>query len=135
MNRTFQGRISPGMLFIFLLFLSITFYFGWNKNILAIPLLILVIFLIERILHTTFTITSSGLLIIHKGRFSKDKSIDINDIARIEKGTSLYSKLGVNTYLNVVLKNGKEISIWPADEVRFLDWIKKKRLNNTVNIE
>jgi len=135
MNRTFQGRISPGMLFIFLLFLSITFYFGWNKNILAIPLLILVIFLIERILHTTFTITSSGLLIIHKGRFSKDKNIDINDIARIEKGTSLYSKLGVNTYLNVVLKNGKEISIWPADEVSFLDWIKKKRLNNTVNIE
>lgn len=131
MNRTFQGRITPGMFFIFILLLSITFYFGWNKNILAIPLLILVIFLIERILHTTFTITSSGLLIIHKGRFSKDIDINISDIEKIEKGTSLYSKLGVYAYLNIILKNGKEISVWPADEVSFLDWIKKKRFNNT----
>lgn len=128
MNRTFQGRITPGMVLIFILLLSITFYFGWYKNILAIPLIIIVIFMIERMLHTTFTVTSSGLLIIHKGRFSKDIDINISDIEKIEKGTSLYSKLGINTYLNIVLKDGKEISIWPADEVSFLDWIKKKRL-------
>ena len=135
MNRTFQGRITPGMVLIFILLLSITFYFGWYKNILAIPLIIIVIFMIERMLHTTFTVTSSGLLIIHKGRFSNDIDISISDIAKIEKGTSLYSKLGVYAYLNIILKNGKEISVWPADEKSFLEWIQKVNYKNIVNKE
>ena len=135
MNRTFQGRITPGMVLIFILLLSITFYFGWYKNILAIPLIIIVIFMIERMLHTTFTVTSSRLFIIHKGRFSKDIDISISDIAKIEKGTSLYSKLGVYAYLNIILKNGKEISVWPADEKSFLEWIQKVNYKNIVNKE
>ena len=91
--------------------------------------------MIERMLHTTFIVTSSGLLIIHKGRFSKDIDISISDIAKIEKGTSLYSKLGVYAYLNIILKNGKEISVWPADEKSFLEWIQKVNYKNIVNKE
>lgn len=125
MIRTFQGRVTPGVVVVFILILSITFYFGWQKSMLALPLLLLVILQLERILHTCFIVSSQGILIISKGRFSKDKLILLQDIERIEKGSSFYTKIGVFSYLNIILKNGKELSVWPSDEKGFLEAVKK----------
>lgn len=135
MNRSFQGRITIGMMIIFLIFLLLTFYYGWHKNIVALPLLALVIFWIERLLHTSFTITSTGYLIIYKGRFSKEVKLDIQDILRIEKGISIYSKLGLYSYLNIIMKDGQEISVWPQQENEFLLYIKKKHDNKRDTVD
>lgn len=126
MKRTFQGRITIGMMIVFFILLSLTFYFAWQKNVLASPLLVLVIFLLERLLHTSYTVTSSGYLIIQKGRFSKIVHLDIQDIVRIEKGISVYAKTGLYSYLNLILNDGRVISIWPQQEDEFLSYIKKK---------
>lgn len=52
--------------------------------------------------------------------------MDIQDIVRIEKGISVYAKTGLYSYLNLILNDGRVISIWPQQEDEFLSYIKKK---------
>lgn len=135
MKRTFQGKITPGMILAFLLFLGSAFFLAWNKNVYAIFLLFLVILSLERMLHTAFIINSQGNLRITKGRFSKDVVVDIAQVLRVEKGESLYTRLGLFSYLNIIMKDGREISVWPADEQGFLDYLKKKHEQTTTHDE
>lgn len=129
MHRTFKGKITPGMIFLYLLILGLTFFFAFEKNITAVPGVLLTIFCLERMFHTKYIVTSSGNLIVKKGRFSKDVVISVKEISYIEKGESFYTKIGLFSYLNILLENGKEISVWPSDENGFLDYIKKKHDN------
>lgn len=126
MHRTFKGKITPGMIFLYLLILGLTFFFAFEKNITAVPGVLLTIFCGERIFHTEYIITSSGNLIVKKGRFSKDIIISVKEISYIEKGESFYTKIGLFSYLNIKLEKGKEISVWPSDEEGFLNYINKK---------
>lgn len=129
MHRTFKGKITPGMIFLYLLILGLTFFFAFEKNITAVPGVLLTIFCLERMFHTEYIVTSSGNLIVKKGRFSKDVVISVKEISYIEKEESFYTKIGLFSYLNILLENGKEISVWPSDENGFLDYIKKKHDN------
>lgn len=126
MHRTFKGKITPGMIFLYLLILGLTFFFAFEKNITAVPGVLLAIFCGERIFHTEYIITTSGNLIVKKGRFSKDIIISVKEISYIEKGESFYTKIGLFSYLNIILEKGKEISVWPSDEEGFLNYINKK---------
>lgn len=126
MHRTFKGKITPGMIFLYLLILGLTFFFAFEKNITAVPGVLLTIFCGERIFHTEYIITSSGNLIVKKGRFSKDIIISVKEISYIEKGESFYTKIGLFSYLNIILEKSKEISVWPSDEEGFLNYINKK---------
>lgn len=126
MHRTFKGKITPGMILLYLLILGLTFFFAFEKNITAVPGILLTIFCGERIFHTEYIITSSGNLIVKKGRFSKDIIILVKEISYIEKGESFYTKIGLFSYLNIILEKGKEISVWPSDEEGFLNYINKK---------
>ena len=72
----------------------------WVKqSILATLLAIALIVLIERIIHTTYTLTSDNKLILKRGRFSKIKVIDLDLIKDIElKSTWLFLSHQLCTY-------------------------------------
>jgi hypothetical protein len=101
MNRIFHQRFTLTSKCAISLFTLLVFYFLWNK--IAIPALLVVIvivMMIERVLHTTYTfrLDENGVqqLVIYRGRFSKPKSIRVGDIVKV---TRIKAVFGLSCYL------------------------------------
>lgn len=78
----------------------------------------------ERALHTEYRITSEGMLTIYKGRFSKEKQIELKDIQQIER---IHTTFGLTHFLLLRLDNGKNIILQPDNEDAFISQIQKFR--------
>ena len=116
------------MIGVCLVCIALTFYLIWNRQWTALLPCLLAILSMENILHTKFVVDQRGIIIIDKGKLTRTQHIDLQHVLRIEKGKSAYAKLGIGSYLLLVMDDGKEYSIWPKDEegfVRFIRSIKK----------
>lgn len=129
MNKVFHEKITLGKMVFLFLEMAIFTWFAWYKMPLpALCFLILVVYTLEMLLHSTYTITSDGRLVIYKGRFQKEKVYFLQDIDHIEDGHYSFN-LGfrVGSYLLLVLKNGTEKGITPNKEKEFIDYIEYKQ--------
>lgn len=101
----------------------------WVKqSILATLLAIALIVLIERIIHTTYTLTSDNKLILKRGRFSKIKVIDLDLIKDIElKSTTKFGSFYLTSYVLILCKPKEYIAITPANPERFIETIIKRK--------
>lgn len=136
MNRQFHAKI-PMMNYVLLAaLLSVAISFIWSSEyiarqwiglLLAVVLVIMII-VIEKIINTTYTITSDGMLVIHNGKFSKDVAVAIEKIERIDR-INRYRMGGkpLLTYLVVVVCDGTEHAVMPKNEEDFIKCIKRKR--------
>lgn len=70
MNRIFHKRITWGIVVAILADAVVAIWAFWIKQaLLAIVFLLMLIILIERAIHTTYTLTTDDKLIIYNGRF------------------------------------------------------------------
>ena len=88
--------------------------------------------LVERSIHTSYTVTTDGMLLISRGRFSKMFSIPLLDIHRIEQVRRV--RLGsfcLNSYLLIYYgySPGEEkvVSLIPSNEEELVTYIQKLR--------
>ncbi|MCM1312280.1 MAG: PH domain-containing protein [Bacteroides sp.] len=129
MNRVFQAKINIGSYILLFLLLLVAVYSMWNVNgiLLCVSLLLLVI-IIERMIHTTYTVTSDGMLVVNNGRFSRRKEILLGDIQSIEriKGMRICGR-SLSSSLLIVCKNGKLVQVTPANEDDFVKCVQKRR--------
>lgn len=132
MNRIFHARV-PWHTIVFLILLTFTTVWAlWIK--LVIPgtvCLLLLIMLVERIIHTTYTVTTDGMLVVSHGRFSKPILIPLAEIKRIEKLRSTnFGRFHLSEH--IVVYYGKEteksLSLQPIKEEEFVETIRKKRM-------
>lgn len=86
MNKIFHSRIT-WYNYLYLIVLAVTvFALLWEKHsIAAVIIMIFLVVLIERIIHTDYTVTTNGKLIIYHGRFSKRQEFLISKIVRIDE--------------------------------------------------
>lgn len=128
MNKVFHEKFSAEKVVLLVLQLLLLFFLGWQKNILAIPILLLVLVSLERLLHCTYTITSQGTLIIDKGRFGKYITLDLQDIHHVEYDHYLFN-IGIKfgSYVLLVLKDGKQLGIRPEREQEFITYLENKQ--------
>lgn len=133
MNRTFHVRITWYQYLYLILLGGLSFFLLWDKSIiLAAICMVMLVFLIERFIHTTYTITADGRLILSTGRFSKSKIIWLKDIVSIECRNSV--KIGgfsVLRYVMIGYGTGRYVSVLPLKEQEFVDLLeaRKKELN------
>lgn len=136
MNRQFHSKVSPGSYVLLAALLSVAIYFIWQTATLTRPVsgvllavdLLLMVVVVERMIHTTYTITTQGQLIIHRGRFAREVVIALTDIDRIDRINHL--RIGsrpLHTALVVVLKDSTELYITPLNEEDFIKCIQKRR--------
>ena len=136
MNRQFQSKISIGHYVLLAALLSVAIYFVWQTTTLTRPVsgvllavdLLLMVVIIERMIHTTYTVTADKRLIIHKGRFAREVIIPLHDIQRIDRINRL--RIGgkpFQTSLVVVLTDKTEHHITPINEEDFITCITKRR--------
>ena len=124
MHKIFHEKITVLGIVFLLLELGLTFFLGWQKNILGILTLMLLIFTLERLLYSQYVITADGKLLINHGRFAKKRIISLNQVLRVERGNYL---LGMGKYLVLVMNDGSELGLRPDREQEFLDYLKKKQ--------
>lgn len=133
MNRIFHARVPWHTFFLLLLLLIIALWSYWERSgILAALSLLLMVVLVERSIHTSYTVTTDGMLLISRGRFSKLFSIPLLDIHRIEQVRRV--RLGsfcLNSYLLVYYGSStgeeKVVSLIPSNEEELVTYIQKLR--------
>ena len=129
MNRIFHARIVWYQYFLLVVLGINAFGFLWCKNIILATLMMLfLIVIIEQIIHTVYTVTTDGLLILNYGRLIRKKTIPIAEITSVRKVHSMkFGNFAVTNYLLIDYGNGKYDSVLPVKEKEFIELIKKTR--------
>lgn len=129
MNRIFHARILMGHYLSLVLFTVLGLYGFLERNALwALAGMLLLVLLIERLIHTTYTLTAQGSLVIDRGRFSKQKSIPLTEIHGVEQTSSM--RIGGRSLMHcVVLTYGNNCheALIPVNEEEFISQLQKRR--------
>ena len=133
MNRIFHARIVPGQYLFLLLVAALAFWSLWEKNILlAAACMLWLVFLIERLIHTTYTLTVEGTLRIDRGRFNRRRERPLSDIVSVERASSMQvAGHALVRYVLVHYKDGKYDALMPVKEEEFIRLlIKRMEINS-----
>lgn len=128
MNRVFHARIAVGQyLFIFLAG-AIAAYGLWEKHILiAILFMLLLVVSIEKLIHTTYTVTSDGKLRLFFGRFSRSKEIPLKDVTSVERTSSMrIGRFAIMQYVLVKYGADKYVALLPVKEEELIRLLKER---------
>ena len=123
MNRIFHARIAVGQYLFLVLATIIVIYAMWMQHaVMAILCMLLLIIAIERLIHTTYTLTTDGRLLLFYGRFSRSEEILLKDIISVERASSM--KIGRFAVMRYVLvkygTKGKCAVLLPVKEDLFI---------------
>lgn len=123
MNRIFHARIAAGQYLFLLIATAVTIHEMWMKHaVLTITFMLLLIIAIERLIHTTYTLTADGRLLLYFGRFTRSKEILLKDITSVERASSM--KIGRFAVMRYVLvrygTKGKCAVLLPVKEEMFI---------------
>lgn len=137
MNRIFHARIAWYQYFLLIMLAINAFATLWGKHIiLAVLIMFLLIVVIEQVIHTTYTITPEGELIIYSGRFIRKKTIPLKEITGVRKVHSMkFGSFSVTNYILIEYGKGKFVSALPVKEQEFMELLEKKKeisLNNEI---
>lgn len=123
MNRIFHARIAAGQYLFLLIGTVAVIHEMWVKHaVMTILFMLLLIIAIERLIHTTYTLTTDDKLILFFGRFSRSKEILLKDITSVERASSM--KIGRFAVMRYVLvkygTEGKCAVVLPVKEELFI---------------
>ena len=118
MDRTFQARVTIGQYLALLLCTFMAGYGLWNKEWpIALVFMLLLVFIIEQLIHSAYTVRAEGELVIRRGRFRK--------VAERVKAP-LFGALFVSHYVLVHYTGGKTLALLPVNEEEFLKTLAKR---------
>ncbi len=129
MDRVFQSKADFSSYLLLAFALTATIWAMWNKTgLIYAPCIVLVALIVERIIHTQYVVTADGHLVIQRGRLSKDKTLSIQSIARIDQVSRFHiGRKSFGQYLIVVMSSGEQVAIQPKNESAFVEHITKRR--------
>lgn len=135
-NRTFHKRFTLPAKCGIVVFALLAGYFFWQKTaVIGILLAIVIVGMIERILHTTYTFRrvkpidrdeEMDFLVIDEGRFSSKKTVPVCDIISVERMKCL---MGLEHAMVIEYGAHHLLSVQPDNEDGFLKEIKKRQEN------
>ena len=111
-----------------LLATAVAVYGLWEKHILvAVFFMLLLIVSIEKLIHTTYTVTPDGKLLLSFGRFSRGKEILLKDVTSVERASSMQvGRFAVMRYVLVKYGQDKCVALLPVKEEEFIRLISIK---------
>ena len=128
MNRIFHARIAAGQ-YLFVAFAGAIAVYGlWEKRILiAVLFMLLLVVSIEKLIHTTYTITADNRLLLFFGRFSRGKEILLKDITSVERASSMQiGGFAVMRYVLIRYGEGKCVALLPVKEEEFIRLLEQR---------
>ena len=141
MNRIFHVKIAGGTyLFLILLTAVMVIAFIHQKANTMTAMIGLVVALgliitIERIIHSTYTLTADGKLVVYYGRFYKGKTIPLTDITDVElKRSSGFGGIMPSKYVLIHYEKKNLLSLVPVKPEEFINAL-VKRLEHRIEEE
>ena len=130
MNRIFHARIAMGQYLFLILIGILAVYMLWYKSpILAAIFMLWLVVIIEKLIHTTYTVTADNRLLLFFGRFSRGREILLKDITSVERTSSMrIGKFAVMRYVLVRYGEGKCVALLPVKEEEFIRLLKQSML-------
>ncbi|NPD92150.1 hypothetical protein [Xylanibacter muris] len=126
MDRTFHHRltVSSVLLAVMLSFLALSFFWhpSGNNALVGVMIVILVIVVVEREIHTKYVLTAGCLRII-RGRFSPTVEVPLGDIVKVER---VNGRLLLVTYVLIVCGDGRRVSVKPYNPCDFVNVLTEK---------
>lgn len=128
MNRTFHYKASFLNYAVIIVTAVCALFVLWDRSaanaVVGVALMIAVVLMVERIIHTSYIFTDDGLLVVSKGRFSHVLSVRVSDIVSAEIVCA-----GVLPVKYVLLKYGAghEISLQPVNGEAFISEIRRRQ--------
>ena len=131
MNRIFHARIAMGQYLFLILIGILAVYMLWYKSPFPAAIFMLwLVVIIEKLIHTTYTVTSQGELILSYGRFTRKKTIALKDIISVQKHHSMkFGRFSVTEYVLIEYGKDKFVSVMPVKEREFMEWLEKIKNN------
>lgn len=128
MNRIFHARIGIWQYIFLAMIAFLTVFLLWDQYALPAAIgMIWLIILIEKLIHTTYTITPDGKLMLYFGRFSRKREILIKDIVSVERGSSMQvGRFALLRYVLVKCGNGKHEALLPVKEGEFIRLLEER---------
>ena len=128
MNRIFHARVAIGQYLFLLLATAVTLHEMWMRHaVLTVLFMLLLVVAIERLIHTTYTLTADGRLVLYFGRFTRPKEIPLREILSVEQTSSM--KIGGFAIMHYVLvKYGakeKCVVLLPVKEELFVKMLQE----------
>ncbi len=122
MNRIFHARIAAGQYLSLAMVGVLTVFMLWYKHpLLAAVCMLWLVVIIERLIHTAYTVTPDGKLVLSFGRFSRSKEILLKDITSVERSSSMrIGKFAVMRYVLIKYGEGKCVALLPVKEDEFV---------------
>lgn len=129
MNRVFHARIAWYQYFLIGVLGVNASGFLWCKHIIpAVFMMLLLIVVIEQVIHTLYTLTPEGVLVLSYGRFIRKKSIPLTEITEVKRCSSMQlGRFAVTHYVLIEYGKGKYASTLPVKEQEFMEAIERKR--------
>ena len=109
MNRTFHYKAS---------------LLNYAGAVVGTVLMLAVVLMVERIIHTAYVFTDDGLLVVSKGRFLRPVSIRVGDIIEVKRMRMSVLPQG---YVLIRYGAGHELSVQPANEDAFINEIRRRQ--------
>ena len=121
MIRTFHSKVDRKTLcFCLLPGTVLAVYFFWIKQPLpALCAMVFLVFVVERLIHTSYVLTDDGVLWIDKGRFVRKKAVRLEEIDRVELfQLRSFFLIRRRDAVMLTLKDGSQLVVnpFPAEE-------------------
>lgn len=129
MDRTFHARITIGQYLFLLLPTALLIYGFLTRNwFISLLCMLILVLAIEELIHTTYTLTADGRLLIGRGRFHRLKSYALADITGVERTKAMMlGRLAITHYVLLSFSNGRCEALLPTDEEGFVEALMKRK--------
>ena len=124
MNRIFHHRFTLPAKCSIALFALLAFWLFWQRMpVVAFAVVVVVLMMMERVLHGSYTLTADRLL-IDRGRFARRREIRLCDIVRCTPMTGIF---GLSHYLLIEYGAGRLTTVQLSEEAVFIRELKKRQ--------
>ncbi|MGN0036593.1 MAG: PH domain-containing protein [Bacteroidaceae bacterium] len=125
MNRIFPPKVGWALYFLIIVLGAQLVYFFWTKEVLvAVLLTMFELYLIEMMLHTRYTVTSDGQLLLEAGRFFPVRTLAVADVESVSRSHSWQTSAALShRHLRLVCRGPlrkETVCVSPKDEVGFV---------------
>ena len=128
MDRLFHQRFTLASKCGITILTLLAGYLLWVRSaantLLGFVVVIILVVIIERVIHTVYIFTSAGNLVINHGRFTRKKTIPVNEIIKV---TVVNTPMGFSHY--ILLEYGAEhfVSVQPENYEAFIEELKMRQ--------
>ena len=128
MDRLFHQRFTLASKCGIMILTLLAGYLLWMRSaanaLLGFVVVIILVVIIERVIHTVYIFTSAGNLVIDHGRFARKITIPVNEII---KSTVVNTPMGLSHY--ILLEYGAEhfVSVQPENYEAFVEELRRRQ--------